>query len=123
MAKAGEAYGFLKFRGTAADISDYIPAVRNSADIPPAMLFLVTEGAENCSTAGDSGLVHIAQQAEKAGMTHMLKAALPFTDNKGTASELKDIIIQLYQTPLYEEGEDSCAKIVYREDDGFKFLE
>ena len=122
MAKAGEAYGFLKYGGNAADIADNLRAVRNSALTPPETLLTVSEGIENLSMTGDSELVHIAQRAERAGMTHVLKAALPFTDNKGTVTEVSAVVNQLYQN-LHQQGEQFCGEIAYRQGNKYVFAE
>lgn len=123
MAKAGEAYGFLKYKGRIEDILEYIPAVRDCALTPPELSLQVIEGAENLDTTADSGLAELVRLAQGANLNYVLKANLPNADNAGTANELKDIVNQLYQTSLYKQGEPFCAEIAYREGSEYKLLE
>ncbi|MFA5887913.1 MAG: hypothetical protein WC852_04345 [Candidatus Nanoarchaeia archaeon] len=123
MANSGEAYGFLKYGGKIEDILKYIPAVRNSALTPPELSLTIIEGAENLETKSDSGLAELAERAKGANLNYVFKANLPNADNATTAGELGDMINQLYQTPLYKEGQEFFAEIAYKQDDKYSLLE
>ena len=123
MAKTGEAYGFLKYGGRADDILKYIPSVRNSALTPPEMSLQLIAGVENVDTTGDSGLADLVQRAKGADFNYAFKANLPNADNATTAGELGDTINQLYQTPLYQEGQEFYAEIAYKQNDKYSLLE
>lgn len=123
MAKTGEAYGFLKYGGKIEDILKYIPAVRNSALTPPELSLTIIEGAENLETKSDSGLAELVELAKGANLNYVFRANLPGKDNAETAGELGDMINQLYQTPLYQEGQEFCAEIAYKNGDEYKTLE
>jgi hypothetical protein len=125
MANSGEAYGFLKYGGKIEDILNEIPYIRTTAQTPPELSLTIIEGAENLETKSDSGLAELAERAKGANLNYVFKANLPNANNASTAGELQDMINQLHQTSLYNEGQMSYYDfaIAYKEGSEYKLLE
>lgn len=64
---------------------------------------------------GDPELLQIAEEAKDAEIRYVMQADYPNATNHQTADELASILNQVYQSPLYREGEKFRGKIVYKE--------
>ena len=59
--------------------------------------------------------------AKGTGAKYMLSAKLPGATDEQTADELSRVMIQMYQSPLYEENEPFRGEIVYQKGNDFYF--
>lgn len=66
--------------------------------------------------AGDERLMNIAREAEGAGINYLLQASYLNGTNKTTVDEVASVVDQMYQSPLYSEGESFIGEIIYEEE-------
>jgi hypothetical protein len=67
----------------------------------------------------DSVLAAIAVQFHDFGSIYAIRASLPKTPNRAVADELAPIMNQIYQSPLYYEGEPFRGIIAYFENGSY----
>ena len=71
------------------------------------------EGTDSLN--GDAELKQIGDEAKEADIKYVMKANYPTGTNLQTADELAGILNQVYQSPLFKEGEEFRGSIFYKE--------
>jgi len=109
----GTAYAFFYCAAPRQDIEAEIPFIRECAQTPSALELSLTEGMENVQ--GNPQLVALAQDAGQQGMRYVLEATYRGETNQRAADEVADILINAYQSPLYQPNDPFCGQVVYEE--------
>ena len=124
MEKTGKAYCFIKCDKPIAQIEAIMPKIRKSALTPDKLELKVTEGINSIN--GDELLQDtvIRDLQEEGKCNYVFEANLQGATNKMTATELRDIFNQAYQSPLFEpKPEAFYGTIVYRNGNQYEQLE
>lgn len=116
----GIAYGFFDCNASKSEIESELPTIRELAQTPSGLELTLIEGVENLKC--DSKLRPIVEEAKKAGLKYVLEARYKGS-SKEIAHEVKDILIQAYQSLLFQEGEDFCGEVAFEENGKYVVLE
>ncbi len=118
----GRAYGFFDCTAKNEEIKAVLPTVRDLAQNPSKLELSLSEGVGhsyglvNRAEANiNQDILSIAQEAEQAGISHLMRASLPNASNRETAEELSAVLNQTYQSLLYQEGEDFRGETFFEE--------
>ena len=120
MTNIGKAYGFFDCRASKEEIEAEIPTIRRLTNTPSKLELSLIESPSNLR--GDSELMSIASQASESGIKYVLEGTYPSATNEQTAKEIVGVLNQVYQSPLYQEGEPFRGEIVYFDGAGYQFL-
>jgi hypothetical protein len=122
--KIGKAYAFFDCRASKKEIESKLPTIRECVKTP-RKLELVLKLTEDfdISNMNDSRLEVIINGAKRAGINYAMEATYPNHSNEQTAEELSIILNQMYQTPLYKEGEKFRGEVIYKERGEYIFRE
>lgn len=143
---AGQAYGFINCRQLKGEVAHYAGEIKNLfAESMPLLDRLELRVSQGLSSLRKSGIVEdkamllalvriagergdIAISPEKrpvsadgaafhdSGDLYTLRASMPDTPDRAVADELAAIINQMYNSPLYDEGEPFRGIIAFFED-------
>ena len=72
---------------------------------------------------GDAQLLQIARDAKDAGIRYVMEATYSNATNHQTADEVASILNQVYQSPLYQKGEQFRGEVVFKERGRYVFRE
>ena len=117
----GRAYGFFDCKASKGEVEAELPTLRDAAQTPSGLELSLIEGVDRLR--GDPDLMRLAQEAKRQGNRLVLEAEYPNATNSKAADELKDILVQAYQSPLFkpEASEPFRGGIVYRENGKYVF--
>lgn len=115
----GKAYGFFYCDASKQEIERRLPRIRFNASTPSDLELSLIEGVDNLR--GDSKLMALAQEAKQRGNNFVFEATYIGNTNRKTASELGDILNQVYQSPLYEANAPFKGATVYEEKGDYLF--
>jgi len=115
----GEAYAFFHCNASKQEIEDTLPEIRESVKTPSELELSLTQGMDN--VMGDEKLIALAQEAKESGINYMLRAEYPGETNTLTADELASVLIQAYQSQLYQANEPFFGQIVHKENGDYIF--
>lgn len=118
MKKVGKAYGFFDSKLSKERIEVELPSIRHAVRTPSRLELSLIEGVENLR--GEPALMPIVREARNSGMRYGLEATYPGSTNKKTADEVADILNQVYQSPLHQDGKPVRWEIVYK--DGNRYI-
>lgn len=123
--KTGKAFAFFDCNASKQEIEQELPTIRECVKTPRELELSLFESTENPSVSplGNPRLWAIIGKAKSAGMKYFMEATYPNSTNYQTADELASILNQMYQTPLYQEGEQFRGEIVYKERGRYIFRE
>jgi hypothetical protein len=133
--KIGKAYAFFYCKASKKQIEAEIPPIRECVRTPSKLELSLTEGVYKFmgtrilgrkALVGepiDTQLRDIAKEAKESGMRYVLEAKYEGATNEQTADELSSILNQVYQSPLYQEGEEFRGGIVYQDMGKYIFRE
>src|SRR3989338_9890825 len=113
METEGRAYGFFDSKLSKERIEAELPSIRNVARAPSVLELSLIEGVERLR--GELALMPIVGGAKEAGIRYVLKATYPGGTNRKTADEVADILNQVYQLPLHQDGEHVRWEGVYKD--------
>jgi len=115
---AGEAYAFFNCPASRLEIERELPHLRDSAKTPGELEISLGEGID-LSNYNDGELRFRAQRAKHDGLGYSARASCEGLTDKQVASELKDVLIQAWLSPLYRagerDGEGFKGRVVYEE--------
>lgn len=109
----GKAYGFFYCRAPREEIEAELPTLRECAQTPSQLELTLVEGLDNLK--GDAKVRELAKEAKEQGIRYILEATSPGATNPTTANEVADLLYQMYQSPLYEAGEEFRGAVAYQE--------
>ncbi|MFC2143895.1 hypothetical protein ACFLQO_00830 [Candidatus Aenigmatarchaeota archaeon] len=115
----GKAYGFFDRRAPKNEIEGLLPKIRKLVKTPSEVDLSLIDDMDNITK--DSYPMSIAKDAKNAGIKYALEATYPGATNRETADEVAAILIQTYQTHLYDEGESFRGEIVFEENGKYVF--
>ncbi len=121
MPKIGRAYGFFNCNAEKEKVENEFSTVRELVRTPREMELYFSEDMDSLKNENDIDLTPIIEKAKEAGMRYVLKAEYPRATNRKTADNLAAILNQLYNTPLYSEGENFNGEIVYKKGCAYVF--
>ena len=119
----GRAYAFFNCRTVIDEIRQELPVIRKRVETPVRLRLTLEELSSESAKREGPTLREILTQARQSGIRYFMEARSPGQDNKATAVELSAILNQIYQTPLYEDGEEFTGAVVYKERGAYHFLE
>lgn len=117
----GKAYGFFYCQALKEEIVAELPTLREYAQTPSQLELTLTEGMDNVK--GNAKLLELAKEAKEQGIRYVLEATYPKATDKKTADETADILNQMYQSPLYQAGEEFRGAVAYQENGEYVFRE
>ena len=120
MTTIGEAYGFFHYQGLTSDIEGVLPSAREKASSPLELTLELSEDFEALAAA-EPALGRIVEKAQRAHMSHVLRAQLPGAGNRKAATEIGDLLNEIYRSPLYDKKAPFCAGIVYKRGEEYVF--
>ena len=91
-----------------------MPRIRELAKTPGQLEITLTEDGASLLKEGDEKLSELLRNAKEAGRQYVMDATFPEATNEETAEELKTILIQAYQSPLYKNDEPFYGDILLR---------
>jgi len=113
MKKVGKAYGFFDCNASKEVIESELPTIRKIVQTPSKLELSLIEDVDNLK--GDNDLMSIAREAKESGIKYIIEATYSGATNKETADEVVAILNQAYQSPLYQDGEQFCRAVFYKE--------
>lgn len=111
----GKAYGFFDCRASKSEIEAELPTIRKLTRIPSEVDFSLYPIEDTDNLGWDSELTSISRDARNAGIKYALEAAYPGETNRKTAKEVAAVLINTYQSHLFDEGEPFRGEIVFEE--------
>ncbi|MBS3075166.1 hypothetical protein J4429_01775 [Candidatus Pacearchaeota archaeon] len=119
--KTGKAYAFFNCEASKRDIEKELPFIRECVKTPNALELSLMEGTD--ALIGDAQLLQIARDAKDAGIRYVMEATYSNATNHQTADEVASILNQVYQSPLYQKGEQFRGEVVFKERGRYVFRE
>jgi len=124
--KLGKAYAFFYCSAPKADIEKVLPDARELAQVPNGLELTLREGIDLDNFKQDFQLVKLAQKAHEADNNYSITATLPYSTNKGTASNLVRVQNVLYaslQDKFHKDDAKFVGATIYRSGKGYSFME
>ena len=99
--KKGKTQGFFECRASEKEIEAELPSLRSDS-LAPSQLELSVNTIESKGNSNSN--------------RYVVEATLPNATNEETSREVAGVLIQGYQSPLYEQGDPFRGSVVYEED-------
>ena len=109
---SGRAYAFFNCQTPKHIIKKFLPTIRKMQNVPPLVEIFLYDGPGKLR---DKVAAELVKDANASGIRYAMKAIYPGASNFAAAEELKAIVNQSYQSPLFEEGEPFRGQIFYNE--------
>ena len=109
---AGRAVGFFNSRSSAKAVKYYLPIIEEMTEKPKEVKIKRTSAAK---MKRNRLLRKAASDAHGQGAMHALKGSCQAADGEAVAIEIKTILKQAYQSPLYKEDDEFRGSVHYRE--------
>src|SRR3989338_1013030 len=104
----GIAYGFFQCRAREEEIEGWLPIITDAVNSPSDLELALFRTPD---LQGEKKLLDEARASYELGRNYVLQASQQGKANYEVAEELKAVLIQLYQSPLYYEGENMKCRI------------
>ncbi|MBI4440817.1 hypothetical protein HY639_01490 [Candidatus Woesearchaeota archaeon] len=117
----GKAYGFFMCNADKETVANELPDLRRITQAPSALELSLMDDFSHIKA--DNLLKPLIHQARDNGMCYCLEATLPGSSNRVAAKELNDMLGNIYNSPLYKEGDEFSGAIVYEENGKYVFYE
>ncbi len=123
MENVGKAYGFFDCKYEREMVEGELQDIRYVSKIPEEVHLSLTEGTDNID---DAGLLSFVRDRDGEDFRYVLGATHRGATNEDAASELRHVLNQAYQSPLFlsplhGEEEPFVGDVVYKENGEYVF--
>ena len=112
---AGRAVGFFNSYQSRKAVKYYLPLIEQCTEMPAEVKVKTTSAAK---LKRNKRWRKIATDAHLNGERHVIKGRCAGCDGEGVAIEIKQILNQAYQSPLYKEEDEFRGSVHYIEGRG-----